>query len=1374
MRSFINPLAARVGGGGRTEARRERSSVLPRRALRGLLVLLALSVIAYGPASAQCVDGDGDGYGSPGSGDCPQGPQADCDDADAAIFPGATELCNERDDDCDGTIDEEFFVGEACGFGDPDPLVGPCFTAGTRQCLADGSGTFCDVAGAPIERFADETESAGNCNDLADNDCDGLADRADPECTLPAELYCDGADDDQNGLIDDGVFAVGQPCSVGVGGCARSGLLVCSPDPTAAAVCSAVPGRPVTEGPVGDASCFDGLDNDCDGLSDLGDAGCRAVELCDGLDNDGDGLIDESFPSLGAACTSGEGVCRAGGVEVCTGNGLGTECSAVPGVAGFEGPSGITCRDGLDNDCDGAADLEDSGCALAHLSVECALPYVRGGSGGDCTGWHRVEYSVSGALDAVEVRAELLALDEEGALLGRLPVELGDLAQLASRQRVQVMSKSNRHKVFAPVTMLRIEAGSGQTVRQAFCSPLPYLDVIEPAGGVASASANAALEVVAAVPLVEPESLEILVDGEDLVAGIGLDPATAFPGGPYSGSMLVAGRTVEVSELFVDVASDLASPSSNRLTLSLRNLGGGGHAVRVTGEPLPTTSRSAQCHRDDIDDVGIGNVFEVTLLEPQAFASIAQVPTPVRGEVVHGREILAASVNGKALDVDGQVFVGGDGETLGDTYTLSVDTLLDPTDLALELATGDAAAGTLDAGWNRVVLAAQDDLGNQAFAGAHAVVVAATQAAQSLGGGLDGDGLGNGLIVGLTTPAGQTVFTALCETQGQDLLDDVTDEIDQAIGEVPETRLELSGTAQAVLDLVCNDKNRIDFDLEGVDFEPGFELAPSCDFSLADGAIQMSADLPDATPRFAADALCKNVLKNACIGVVIDGTCIGGRADICLLRADVEVEGGLPLTDLGISWELTEAQLESGGDVAIDLLFPDGSLHADITHSDVELGCIVGFLFDVALFVEQVVIIFDQAFGGDGDGFIPSLESVLEDQLEGIDVSDFFDVPDESPMLPLPEIGVSTDLAAFDVGFVSTIDQVEIEGDPDGQLQASFDAAFFPTRIDPEAMVLPPQPVTAPAPAAYPEDAGSVYLALSDDLFNSLFSAMTLSGSLQTGCESAGTVGDFLPADCATLEVPPLSGYCHGLKGADCGALDAGDPVSTASQRGSCRAARGESCNAIADPFERLACQQAPDLDLSADTSLLACSRLDVPPRMLLHDDDASAEIETSVRLNDLSVALVADRDEDGLRDSETDNTPGCGGEGDSGADCLFSELCLDLNVETDLETFSGAAGDPILQATLTDIRQRNQELFVVCGGPYAAFQTAASNAEIRSQIQTFLDAVVQNTPPMRLDGLSLGAAVRLDMPRLIVIETDGDPEFQDYLAITGDLVPAP
>lgn len=70
-----------------------------------------------------CQDQDGDGHGvvgaatkmdckpSAGFGDC----DADCDDRDASIHPGVAEVCDGRDNDCDGKIDEGARM--ACGLG---------------------------------------------------------------------------------------------------------------------------------------------------------------------------------------------------------------------------------------------------------------------------------------------------------------------------------------------------------------------------------------------------------------------------------------------------------------------------------------------------------------------------------------------------------------------------------------------------------------------------------------------------------------------------------------------------------------------------------------------------------------------------------------------------------------------------------------------------------------------------------------------------------------------------------------------------------------------------------------------------------------------------------------------------------------------------------------------------------------------------------------------------------------------------------------------------------------------------------------------------------------------------------------------------------
>ena len=95
-------------------------------------------------------------------------PPADCDDTDQTVFPGATELCDGRDNDCDGTADDgNPGGGGSCDTGQP----GIC-AAGTEQC--QGGTLVCANDSAP------EPEQ---CGTGIDEDCDGSIDEND-ECAL--------------------------------------------------------------------------------------------------------------------------------------------------------------------------------------------------------------------------------------------------------------------------------------------------------------------------------------------------------------------------------------------------------------------------------------------------------------------------------------------------------------------------------------------------------------------------------------------------------------------------------------------------------------------------------------------------------------------------------------------------------------------------------------------------------------------------------------------------------------------------------------------------------------------------------------------------------------------------------------------------------------------------------------------------------------------------------------------------------------------------------------------------------------------------------------------------------------------------------------
>jgi len=224
-------------------------------------------------------------YGGPawseGVGECRGGMQA-CLESEAgtvwgdcvgAQLPNA-ELCDGRDNDCDGFPDEdcgcEQGTGQAC-YGGPEGTrnVGEC-RDGLQSCLAGDEG---------------ETAAWGEC--LGWNG--------------PHTDTCDGLDNDCDGTTDQGCVCLPgtvQACYDGpagtrsVGPC-RDGTQTCSANLTGSEW-----GPCTGESLPGTESCSDGADNDCDGLADCDDwADCSSVcctpEVCgDGRDNDCDGRVD--------------------------------------------------------------------------------------------------------------------------------------------------------------------------------------------------------------------------------------------------------------------------------------------------------------------------------------------------------------------------------------------------------------------------------------------------------------------------------------------------------------------------------------------------------------------------------------------------------------------------------------------------------------------------------------------------------------------------------------------------------------------------------------------------------------------------------------------------------------------------------------------------------------------------------------------------------------------------------------------------------------------------------------------------------------------------------------------------------------------------
>lgn len=244
-------------------------------------------------------DDDNDGFTSIGS--C-EGSADDCDDNNAGIVPGATEiLCNGVDENCNGMDDDApdddgdgvTICDNDCDDNDPNNFPG-----NTEVC--DAQDNNCDGAVDEGLTFDDDNDghtSIGSCEGSAD-DCDD----ADPDNYPGNAEVCDGRDNDCDGTADNGLTfdndgdGHSQP-----GSCEGSQDDCDDNDP------NNFPGN---------AEVCDSRDNDCDTLIDEGltfdndGDGHTSIGSCEGSRDDCDDNDPNNYPGNAEVCDRRDNDCN--------------------------------------------------------------------------------------------------------------------------------------------------------------------------------------------------------------------------------------------------------------------------------------------------------------------------------------------------------------------------------------------------------------------------------------------------------------------------------------------------------------------------------------------------------------------------------------------------------------------------------------------------------------------------------------------------------------------------------------------------------------------------------------------------------------------------------------------------------------------------------------------------------------------------------------------------------------------------------------------------------------------------------------------------------------------------------------------------------
>ena len=291
-----------------------------------------------GPDVAQCLpsstDSDGDGVADclELAASCPAGAVKD-----NTVYPDAPEICDGKDNDCDGKTDENFAfqgkaIAQACG-------VGAC-AGGAVVCAGDGKSAVCSSAAKA---------QAELCNNLDDN-CDGVSD--------------EGCDKDGDGFCDAKMLVVGKSnaCPNGGGDCNDGNKAI---NPVAKELCDPV-----------------GVDENCNGKID---ETCGGEVTCDGKDDNGNGVTDEGCDDDGDGyCDSGMTVIGSPSVCAKSKKDAADDCDDTKKAVN---PGAVEICNDFDDNCDGKVDEgcdddKDGYCDIAMVVV--GLPAVCKVGGGDC------------------------------------------------------------------------------------------------------------------------------------------------------------------------------------------------------------------------------------------------------------------------------------------------------------------------------------------------------------------------------------------------------------------------------------------------------------------------------------------------------------------------------------------------------------------------------------------------------------------------------------------------------------------------------------------------------------------------------------------------------------------------------------------------------------------------------------------------------------------------------------------------------------------------------------------------------------------------------------------------------------------------------